>query len=332
MKKRARITAILMVMILTMGACSGASDEEPKESQSSESVDGKEDSTATTEPQQTVSDIPENYVSAIVVTINPQIKLYLDANDVTVAVEFLNEDAKDAYGSLEFVGKTIEKCVEDIVTEAIEQKYLESGENVAVTVVEVKDENVSKEELCSNCYTAVEEVLVEKEITATVNVEVATTVAESQGSSGNETTTVAGGSESSSSLDSQNTSETTTDETTSTEEVATTEEQTETTTVATTPCKTCGGTGKCQECKGDGYLGSGYTVACPRCKGSLTETCIYCDSNGNSNKHEGKCDFPNCMGSHVYACTTCGGGTRAVTCASCGGDGKCKSCGGSGQK
>ena len=96
------------------------------------------------------------------------------------------------------------------------------------------------------------------------------------------------------------------------------------------PCSNCNGTGKCDECLGDGYLGVGYSVSCPRCHGALTETCIYCDENGNSNKHEGKCDFPNCMGAHVYSCTTCGGGTTAVTCASCEGDGKCKVCGGTG--
>ena len=64
--------------------------------------------------------------------------------------------------------------------------------------------------------------------------------------------------------------------------------------------------------------------------GTLTETCIYCDANGNSTKHEGICDFPNCMGAHVYACTICGGGTKPVTCESCGGSGACNVCGGSG--
>lgn len=61
---------------------------------------------------------------------------------------------------------------------------------------------------------------------------------------------------------------------------------------------------------------------------TLTETCVYCDESGNSNKHEGTCDFPNCMGSHVYSCTTCGGGSNPVTCASCNGNGTCKVCGG----
>ena len=95
-------------------------------------------------------------------------------------------------------------------------------------------------------------------------------------------------------------------------------------------CSTCGGTGDCGECKGGGYLGPGYAVSCPRCHGSGKETCPYCDAAGNSTAHEGTCDFPHCMGSHTYACTICGGGSRAVTCESCGGTGNCKTCGGTG--
>ncbi len=109
-----------------------------------------------------------------------------------------------------------------------------------------------------------------------------------------------------------------------------TEPETETGVVEGQVCGTCGGTGDCDECKGDGYLGPGYTVACPRCHGSGVEICGYCDAAGNSVAHEGTCDFPPCMGSHTYACTICGGGSNAVTCASCGGSGECQTCGGTG--
>lgn len=91
-------------------------------------------------------------------------------------------------------------------------------------------------------------------------------------------------------------------------------------------CGVCGGTGKCDECKGDGYRDPGHQVSCPRCHGSGVETCAYCDGAGNSLKHEGTCDFAPCMGSHTYACTICAGGTSSVTCASCGGTGKCQAC------
>lgn len=95
-------------------------------------------------------------------------------------------------------------------------------------------------------------------------------------------------------------------------------------------CSTCGGTGDCGECKGDGYLGPGHAVSCPRCHGAGKEICPYCDAAGNSTVHDGTCDFPPCMGSHTYACTICGGGSTAVTCKSCGGSGNCQTCSGTG--
>lgn len=117
-------------------------------------------------------------------------------------------------------------------------------------------------------------------------------------------------------------------------EPASTEPETTTSETAALPCDTCGGTGKCEECQGDGYLGValGYKVDCPRCHGTLIEVCAYCDAGGNSTQHEGPCDFPHCMGSHVYPCTICGGGTTPVECKSCHGTGKCTSCGGTGRR
>lgn len=120
-----------------------------------------------------------------------------------------------------------------------------------------------------------------------------------------------------------------TEQTISTDNTSVTTEPTEETSSAETPvnnCSVCGGTGKCDECKGDGYLGPSHTVSCPRCHGSGVETCPYCDSAGNSLRHEGACDFAPCMGSHIYPCTICNGGTTAVTCNSCGGTGKCQTC------
>ena len=131
------------------------------------------------------------------------------------------------------------------------------------------------------------------------------------------------------STDIEQTTSSNTEQSISTDNTSVTTEPTEDASSVETPvndCSVCGGTGKCDECKGDGYLGPGHTVSCPRCHGSGVETCPYCDGAGNSLRHEGACDFAPCMGSHIYPCTTCNGGTTAVTCNSCGGTGKCQTC------
>ena len=192
---------------------------------------------------------------------------------------------------------------------------------MSIEVSEIRDESCDGEAVCAEAETAAVKAAEENHVTAVVTAKVSAepTGKQTEGASG-EITSEESPSDS---------------EETSVAEVpaeSTPETTPEPTPEAVNICSNCGGTGKCDECLGDGYRGSGYTVSCPRCHGSLTETCIYCDASGNSNKHEGKCDFPNCMGAHVYPCTTCGGGTNAVTCASCNGSGKCKVCGGSGTK
>ena len=45
---------------------------------------------------------PENYASVLLVSINPQFKLYLDENNNVLAVEPINEDAKSFSKSIDF--------------------------------------------------------------------------------------------------------------------------------------------------------------------------------------------------------------------------------------
>lgn len=291
----------------------------------------------------TENQIPDEYAVSVIVTINPQIKLYADINQLIVGVEYLNEDAKTAFSQIDFIGITMEEGMHQIVDAAIKQHFLMDGKDVDIEVVEIIDESCDGSAVCKKIEDAAAAALEKSGVTASVSarvsVEIVEEADESEAADSEETNvheieipenalTETGATEDAM----KELSETDTD--VGTKETAQTEVSENVTPViqnsAKSSCTVCGGTGKCDECKGDGYRGSGYTVSCPRCHGSLTETCIYCDANGNSTKHEGTCDFPNCMGAHVYRCTICGGGTIPVTCQSCGGSGKCNVCGGGG--
>ena len=312
MRKKKTFLAICFLLVLALGACG---KEKATVEENSETVAEKEEpATETGETQKvTVEDqIPTDYAAAIIVTINPQVKMYVDVNNTIVGIEYLNEDAKTAYAGIDFLGKTVEEGMEQLVDAAVEKEFLTDGKEVSVDVAEVRDESYDCTKVCAKAEAAVTEAAkncrIEAAISTTVSAPEATEQAEQTSSE----------SQTEAQEKAQNKSE-------AVQAPAQEEPQ-----VPANPCSNCGGTGKCDECLGDGYRGVGYTVSCPRCHGSLTETCIYCDAAGNSNKHEGTCDFPNCMGKHVYSCTTCGGGTTPVTCQSCGGSGKCKACGGGG--
>lgn len=339
-KKRMTIYRIMIVcMMFCLFAMEGCGKATASEKQEAEQINKQEQETAETffnenEIRTEPASVTE-YASIVEVTINPELRLYLDADSEALMVEYCNADARDAYAQLDLIGKSIDVCMEEVVTAAIERHYLESGEDVTVKLVDVKDENVDEAEICNVCYEAALQAAAEKEIVPVIKVEdsigtiyqaeekaVTTTQTPEMTEAATRETPIP---ENDITISDEGNEE-------KNDIVATEIPSAHPTEIITSKnsCSNCGGTGRCQECKGNGYRGAGYAVSCPRCHGSFTETCGYCDAAGNSKMHEGICDFGPCMGTHVYSCTICGGGSKPVTCESCSGNGKCRVCSGSG--
>ena len=112
---------------------------------------------------------PKDYVSVVQVTINPTVNLYLDANKVILAVEYVNKDAKECYEKVEdqLIGKDLEKGVSFVVETAAKQGYLEKNKTVTLDIVESKQED-KKHELVTAATTAIETVINEKKLGAEV--------------------------------------------------------------------------------------------------------------------------------------------------------------------
>ncbi|MGN0432346.1 MAG: hypothetical protein ACI4EQ_08310 [Lachnospiraceae bacterium] len=345
MKRRKWFLSMCFLLSLILCGCGKSTSDAEKTDASGESV--PEVTAETSIPkggtaEETVEQVEEQvpmemeYAMAVIVTINPQVKLYLDSDNIIIGVEYLNEDAKTAFSDIDFSHATVEEGMEKIIEAAVEKEFLTDGKDVSIDVAEVKDTACDSTAVCAQveaaAIRAVEDNHVAALVTAQVSAEPEKTETVTQEPIGGQGQV--SDKESVKPAEEETVAETVAEAVPETKEEQPAEEAEESVaeSVPSNPCSNCGGSGKCDECKGDGYRGAGYTVSCPRCHGSLTETCIYCDANGNSTKHDGACDFPNCMGAHVYPCTTCGGGSRPVTCASCNGSGKCKVCHGSGTK
>ncbi|MBQ8338730.1 MAG: hypothetical protein IJY33_06270, partial [Oscillospiraceae bacterium] len=63
---------------------------------------------------------PEDYASVILVTINPQFRLYLDAEGTVLAVEPANDDAKSIAEGIKTQKGSIDEVVEGIVADRID--------------------------------------------------------------------------------------------------------------------------------------------------------------------------------------------------------------------
>lgn len=238
---------------------------------------------------------PKEYAVALTVTINPEIKLYLDNENKILATEFLNEDAKTAYSDLNLNGLTLDSGISKIVATAIDKKYLKSGADVTVEVTKINDETVTAEKLLDSSKEAVSKTLKEKSFSANVVTKTADSVNAASSKEAVLQASSSSVSASSSKAASQKPEETVKE------------------------CKTCGGSGECPYCHGG-------KDPCPACKGTGYETCPMCDKNGLD--HGETCH--TCGGSHKYLCTHCKGKKTAVDCPSCGGMLKCPDCKGSG--
>lgn len=120
------------------------------------------------EPAQTFTP-PENYVSVVQITINPTANLYLDANEVVLAVEYVNVDAKNCYEKVEteIVGKKLDAAVNVVVTTAEQDGYFAENKAVTIDLVETKNEE-KKIEVLNTATASAKAVLTEKNIAAEV--------------------------------------------------------------------------------------------------------------------------------------------------------------------
>lgn len=82
---------------------------------------------------------PENYTSVLLVSINPQFKLYLDESNKVLAVEPINDDAKSFCENIDFKNQTVETVVGNIVEKANEKGFIKENATVDFEITEQKD-------------------------------------------------------------------------------------------------------------------------------------------------------------------------------------------------
>lgn len=80
-----------------------------------------------------------NWTSSIKITINPEICIYLDENQMVVAAEGINDDGKQVLEQVDLVGKTVEEGVVSFSEEAWKQGYVEESCQITIAIDELKE-------------------------------------------------------------------------------------------------------------------------------------------------------------------------------------------------
>lgn len=144
-----RMLIALWLSICLLGACGKATSENadgPLGGQvAGSTVSEDKPGFKGTETQGTDSKVTESkasepvqieYATIIYVTINPKLALYLDENDVVIAVDCLNQDASQITDEVNLVGEPVEQCMKLIVETAIEKEFLHEGKEVQIEIAQ----------------------------------------------------------------------------------------------------------------------------------------------------------------------------------------------------
>ena len=156
-----KIFALLMTvsLLFTLAACKS------NEKLSSDSSSSTTDTVAFA--------APENYATVLLVTINPEFKLYLDEQGSVLAVEPVNSDAKSMANDVENIKGDLETVIHDIVLAADKGGFVKENATVNFQVTMVKDGTINTDEILNIAKEATNKVFVDSEKTIDVNVSVA---------------------------------------------------------------------------------------------------------------------------------------------------------------
>lgn len=212
------VTALLLTSLTACGNKAAETEATPQVTTKAEATTTTTTVTTTTTTQ-AAFEKPAEYVSVVLVSINPQFRLYLDANDTVLAVEPVNSDAKQVAEKMTVKTGTIDTVMDSLITVANNDGFVKHDITVNIELTEVRSEAVNTEAVLETLKTSVESEMQELQVQADIK----TTVAENAVVTTTTTETVA-----------TKASTTQTERTTTATEATTTTVKTTTTTTTTT--------------------------------------------------------------------------------------------------
>jgi hypothetical protein len=156
---------LILIALLCIGmlACQG-----PKEPVQTDAPTGEAVQPLPDDNGDGVPDVPGECAAVVYLSINPEIALFIDGEEKVVGVEFLNDDAREAYGDLKLGGLSYSDCTEKIIETAIEKQYLKPDGKVAVEV-SVLSEGLESAKISQAVEEKVQEVASKQEMTVSVD-------------------------------------------------------------------------------------------------------------------------------------------------------------------
>lgn len=126
---------------------------------------------------------PKNYATVMKVRINPEMNLYLDAQNKVLAIEPVNKAAKEFVKEIDLKKNDLENVVSNIVLKAKAKDFLNETTTIDFSIIESKSKDIDVSDILSKANAAATEAAKESGIEITVNTSENTEKTESQNSS-----------------------------------------------------------------------------------------------------------------------------------------------------
>lgn len=128
-----KILTLLFTLLLLVG-CGQKTNEVPE-------IENKDNENVANVETEEKKEIDLSQCQTLILTINPEIKLYFDDSNKVVAYDFLNDDADAAWGELSIVDADVKDAVLTLITTAEEKGYLsEKNSDISITLDETNEE------------------------------------------------------------------------------------------------------------------------------------------------------------------------------------------------
>ena len=148
-----KILILLFTLLLLVG-CGQKTDENINTDNS------ETENTVNTDVEEEEKELDLSLCETLVLTINPEIKLYFDEDQKVVAYDYLNDDAQTAWDGLTIVGSDVKDVVLTLITTAEEKGYLsEDNSDISITL------DKANEELSTELNTIITSYIDESELT-----------------------------------------------------------------------------------------------------------------------------------------------------------------------
>ena len=128
----------------------------------------QQETAAPTEPAEQEFVKPENYATVLTVSINPKIRLYLDKDGVVLAVEPVNEDAKDIVNNMKPEDQSCDVVISAFITAANDGGFVKENGRIELEIEEAKDPQVDCEQILTQAEETASKVIISLEITVEV--------------------------------------------------------------------------------------------------------------------------------------------------------------------